>query len=900
VPRLADARARLAAFDSADGNLEAARAALDRAIEDDPATVEARLLRAGLILGDRTPDLDGALRDADRANELAPRDPRPAYARGKVLAARGSWAEAAIELERGLELARDARGRAPDDKGYREALRLAGEARLRSGDSRNLEQAETDLEEAIRLEPDIPQPRILLGKTLLARKRDALAVEAFSDALRRAPEDGLALELRAQALRGIGRARDALADLDAALAQRPRVRFLRGLILGETPAASGGEELAFDLDGAKEDLLFSLGADAPGRPPSLPFLDAAESTRARVALGWIELASGEATPARVARAVAQFDAALSLSPGDRAIRLARGLVLLRGSHPDRAREDLEAARARPELAYSALVGLAKLVLAEHGLKDALARADEACALAPTRPEAHALRRRIAALAGDLATEPKSAEPSSLRERLDQDERAAAVDAGAEARGPARGALRPPLFDVADPLEAAERAAARGLEAFAGAVRSKGRESPSKGEIATQLAQACAYLKRALVLDPDRAAVALKLGDVLYVLGRPKEAWASYGRALELDPTLVEAHVVRGILERDFLFEREPARAVTTLEGALALLEKVGPPLDPLLGARALYELARARDAAGDLEKALAACEESCRITPERHAPNALRARLLFRLKRPEADRALELAAKLLHRPPDASEHDRAVLFFRAGELAEDPRAAEHFYTRAIEATPTLAAAWRRRGERSFKSSPLEFPSAFVDLAESIELDRSNQDSLLSVEGKIHRFRAIAAELDDPVPEFLTKFPDLPASYFLAGFWALHERGDPELAEERLTQALHLSPDWDAPLAYRALARARRRDLEGASHDIERARALDPKNAVTAFFAACVSLSRNDAEGCYRELDEAVGLGFKFADRIRSAPELASLSGEPRFEKLLERLGETDGPKKRVR
>ena len=710
VPNLSDARARLAAFDAADGNQEAARAALDRAIEDDPESLEARLLRAQLETGAR--DLDRALADLEVADRAAPRDPRAAYERGAILAARGRWDDAGAELDRGLELARDVRGRAPDDKAYRDALRLAGEARLRSGD---FEHAQTDLEESIRLEPNSTQPRVLLGQALVGLHKDSLAIEAFSDALRRQPDDPEALELRAASLRRVGRSADALVDLEAVAPGRARARLLRGLIRAETPETVG-EEIEFDLGRAREDLLWVLGLDrgpdkgmSSGDAPSprAP-LEPPEVARAFVALAWIELAGGEATAGRLGRAGHWLDEAASVAPRDPAIRLARGLILVRTRTPARAREDLEAARADPALAYSALVGLAKLAFAQEKWDESRALAEQAIQLAPTRPTAHALRARLLARAGDT-------------EGARGDQKAAAGEAGAENRLPGQAApVRRPLLDLADPLEAAECAVARGLESFAGALRpgsasfvgntaTTARQGAS-AHFGLAASQAGAYLRRALVLDPDRVAPVQKLADTLYVLGKTNEAWAAYGRVLELDPSLVEADIVRGIMERDLIAEREPRRAVATLEGAIAKLEKGPPPADPTLGGRALFELARAWEQAGELDKALACCEEACRITPSRHAPNALRARLLVRLKRPEAAQAIEVAAALLRRESQPAERDRQNLFFRAGELSDglDSRIGIHFYTRAIEAAPAVPNAWRGRGERFSRHRPSSF------------------------------------------------------------------------------------------------------------------------------------------------------------------------------------------------
>src|SRR5439155_11355336 len=110
-------------------------------------------------------------------------------------------------------------------------------------------------------------------------------------------------------------------------------------------------------------------------------------------LAWIELGSAADAaavssghhPARLGLALERLDAALEIAPDDLAVRLTRGLVLLRASRPERARADLEAARARPALAYSSTYGLAKLALANGRDDEALDLATQACALDAARP-----------------------------------------------------------------------------------------------------------------------------------------------------------------------------------------------------------------------------------------------------------------------------------------------------------------------------------------------------------------------------------------------------------------------------------------------------------------------------------------------------------------------------------
>jgi tetratricopeptide (TPR) repeat protein len=222
------------------------------------------------------------------------------------------------------------------------------------------------------------------------------------------------------------------------------------------------------------------------------------------------------------------------------------------------------------------------------------------------------------------------------------------------------------------------------------------------------------------------------------------------------------------------------------------------------------------------------------------------------------------------------------------------RSCIHFWTRAIEVTPASAQAWRRRGERYFRQSPFEFPRAFIDFATALELDPTETENVVAVEGKLYRYLPYASDLDLPIQELQRNVPDLPGSYFLAGFWELHKVRRPEVAVKHFTRAIELAPRWGGAHAYRALAKARTGDSAGAESDMELAYALSPpgaKNPIMVFFDACVKAQRGDTEASYRLIQEAADLGFRFADRMENAVDFPeSMKSSDRFTKLMLSIG----------
>jgi serine/threonine protein kinase/Tfp pilus assembly protein PilF len=872
TPHLADARAKLATILVAEQDVRRARDEVERAIEDDPRCLEARLLRGDLLR--RSGELDRAAEDFDAAAKEAEHDARPAYGRGAVLAARGRWAEAAKELGRGLDLAREARGRPGEVPAYREALRLCGEARFRSGDVAG---AQPDLEESIRLEPDAFEPRVLLGRALVALGKDRLAEEAFSDALRRKPDDPEALELRAGSMRRLGRAIDALEALKgAANATRPRSRLVRGLIYSESVELPGTIP-DFDYDRARGELEAALETGKTELEP-------AERVRALVALAWIDLGSGEGAgvvsssvhPAKLGRAVERLDAALEVAPDDASVRLTRGLLLVRSTRPERARPDLEAALAHKELAYSATVGLAHLAVAQGKAAEGLALLARAADLDAGRPTAHALRARLLYERGDL--------PGARGERA-----LAALRLGAES-GPAASEprARPPLDDVADPLEAAERAASRGKEAFDSTYRDV------KGNFGVQAMHAAAWFRRALLLDPDRSTLASRLGDILYLLGLPTQAHSAYDEAGRLDPLLLESELGRAILERDFSNVDGGARiAADTLIRVVERASQPAPDGDPLLATRARYELARALEQAGDAEHALAQIELCCKEAPTRYTFFALRARLMARLHREGAREASRVAAQLLRMPGDPAGRSRSTLFCRAGAFREgqnDVKSAVHFFTRAIEADSSNADAWRLRGERLFRWQPFEFPAAFLDVATAAELDATMGITFhKEFENNVWRYQRVADEFADRVEETITLQPDHEGVQFLAGFWILVHEGAKN-AQSHFDLAVELAPEWSLPYLYRAQTKLETGDLDGAAADLQAAHARFANDPYEVFLASGLALRRGDRDGAWTKLEEAVHKGFKWPDTLRHSPVLAPLQGTEAFDRLVQGLG----------
>ncbi|MCW8140406.1 MAG: tetratricopeptide repeat protein, partial [Planctomycetota bacterium] len=305
TPGLDLARADLAAWrgDHA-GALAAVERAVARAQPGDPVPL---MTRAALR---RQGDLAGAFKDAARACQVAPRDPRPHVLRADLLLDRGDpsaalealtlatslrqhtapqvWvlsAQAHIDLGQ-LDRAAQALGRLPATaRTDGRFLFVQARLHLARGDPAA---ARRSLDQAIQLAPEAAE-LYALRATTHGMQGDPAAAEADLDqALRRAAHPALHLE-RGVLRRLRGDLRGAIEDLDACVGLDPR--YARGL----AERARGRFEQG-DLDGALEDAgrCLALGREDP---------------QALNVRGQVRLARGE-----VEAGVADLERALELSP----------------------------------------------------------------------------------------------------------------------------------------------------------------------------------------------------------------------------------------------------------------------------------------------------------------------------------------------------------------------------------------------------------------------------------------------------------------------------------------------------------------------------------------------------------------------------------------------------------
>lgn len=848
-PGLAEALFRQGELALAEGDAGQALRSYEAALNSDPEHVEALLGRGALLR--KSGRAKEAMTCFQRARKLANEaDPRPALHGGLTLSDLQQADGAREWLRAGLETARLAR--ATRDPSYREAVHRLGELELQAG---SYGAAQAELEEAVRLDPSRVASKVLLARALFRSGNTQAAVEVASAALRRAPNNLQARELRGLAYRSLGLFPQAFLDFSAAK-ELPSARLMRGVLRfealdftssGSSPRTGPQVAQGFDYEGALEDLQASVEHAQPSRD---------QRVLGRVVLGWILLLQQDAG-GRVKRrpTLRQIDAALEVAPRAALARLARGFLWLAWGKLAHAGKDFQLALGLSGAEYAARVGLARVAAKGGDVDGALRHLDLAVALAPQRPTAYGYRYRLRLASG---------RPGAAKDR----QRAAT-----NTRKPPRPSI---LSPGTDPLALAEQCSDSGFHEFAQALRQPAANT-------RYLARAGAWLRRALQFDPWSLSASARRASVLYLQARVPEAEAGYARARAVDPALVEAELMRGVVQRDLLKGAGPKVAEATFRQAL----KEAPPRPALQGGLR-FELAKALVLQARWEEALPLLKEALSFTPRRYCVAALQARLLTQLNRPGKDRATALASTLFYE--GRRDRIRGTLYGYAGtrlRSLEMNSMAEHFLTRAIEADPRNAQAWRQRSRVRFQKSIEEVPAGFVDAFVAAELDPTFTRRFLELESRLGRFGPLLGDIRSRVQVVAREAPELPAATFLGAYLDFYNRRF-KAAVRGFSKAVRISGSRSyMSLAYRGAARLRAGDTDGAFQDLTAANKLFPKAPVTAFWMACLQAKRGQLSDALSTLEAQARRGYLFPQQIRRAPELVDLRDHPRLLKLLE-------------
>jgi TolB-like protein/Tfp pilus assembly protein PilF len=208
--------------------------------------------------------------------------------------------------------------------------------------------------------------------------------------------------------------------------------------------------------------------------------------------------------------------------------------------------------------------------------------------------------------------------------------------------------------------------------------------------------------------------------------------------------------------------------------------------------------------------------------------------------------------------------------------------------RALELEPELADAHAARGLVLFVSQ--EMDAAEQSLRRAMQLDPLQFEARYFL-GRLRFQQGRHEEAAKLFDEALAAREDCQAAFF--GAQAREALGTVEDALEHYRTALEtaerhmdLNPDDPRAATMRAVSLCRLGEPEEGKIWAERALEIDPTDAGVRYNVACLFALEGEPERAIQCLEDAIAAGFGNRDWIGQDPDLASLRGNPRFEKLV--------------
>ena len=228
-PMLAEIPAELGRLELADGDLKSAQKWLKAALDLEPELAEARGNLSAVYA--RNGDLVAAEKLLRQAIQDDPKYKEGYLSLGLILAQQGRKSDAGEELDKAIALA-------PEDA---PTLSTAGKADVQMG---NLTEGIALLRKVVDLAPDLAAPHLDLALALASSYDLPAALEQTGEAIRLAPQSGVAHSYRGRILFDLGRSADAQAEFESACQLDPLLpepRYFLALInknAGKLPLAT--------------------------------------------------------------------------------------------------------------------------------------------------------------------------------------------------------------------------------------------------------------------------------------------------------------------------------------------------------------------------------------------------------------------------------------------------------------------------------------------------------------------------------------------------------------------------------------------------------------------------------------------------------------------------------------
>ena len=289
---------------------------------------------------------DDALKDYDRVLAANTRNPTAYFNRAGLHYSRKDYVKARDDYSRVIDIAPKA------------ALAYANRAVVNWLHLKDFDAAIKDWEQVGRLEPANPDPHRFIGAVLTGRRAYREAVESLDRALERKPGYPEVIWIRAQIHLWQGRPKDALKELDAAVAKltpdRPETLNIRGdvyRLTGDLDRAAADYQRLIEMQPKNEYAHVSLALvcekqSKPGEAAAC--FDRLIAADPKVAIGHVRRAEFRRDRGEYDLAAADCDAAAALDPDSALPPLVRASVAAaRGNHVEAVRQAEAALKKAP-------------------------------------------------------------------------------------------------------------------------------------------------------------------------------------------------------------------------------------------------------------------------------------------------------------------------------------------------------------------------------------------------------------------------------------------------------------------------------------------------------------------------------------------------------------------------
>ncbi|MBI5369169.1 MAG: tetratricopeptide repeat protein [Planctomycetes bacterium] len=381
-------------------------------------------------------------------------------------------------------------------------------------------------------------------------------------------------------------------------------------------------------------------------------------------------------------------------------------------------------------------------------------------------------------------------------------------------------------------------------------------------------------RRLVRARPHFGAVALLQAKALGMIASFERAEQLVSEALQRDPYLVEAWVLRSRIRLADPARRDQPGALADAEAAVRLA-----PSDP----RAIECLGLARFCAEDHAGALEAFDRALAVAPELAVLHKRRADALRKLGRTAEAEAAVLRWR--HTPPDAVAALEYLVPAHYSNYKRNFDVALALVNCALDEHPNAPVALMERGDIYNEQGLVD--KSLLDNSHAMEIDVAHSVGLFAKAARyISKNKVPMPLIANMVISVANKNPDDAGAAGLSAMVRVLMK-DYDGAIQEAGRALQLNPDFAVMYSLRGLCWVKKGEPARGKPDLQEGLKRAPDGGVPLYFMAQYAAITGDTKWALAFLGRSLDLGFgPYRDVIRRERAFESLAGNPQFEALI--------------